>query len=102
MSDRVIPLLPLLTAAAVVLGSASARAQDEAAFSRCLAGLQGDAQREGVTRATFEQLTAGIKPDPSLRELLDNQPEFRTPIWDYLASLVDDERVADGRAMLAQ
>lgn len=102
MSDRVIPLLPLLTAAAVVLSSAPARAQDEAAFSRCLAALQGDAQREGVTRATFEQLTAGVKPDPSLLELLDNQPEFRTPIWDYLASLVDDERVADGRAMLVQ
>jgi lytic murein transglycosylase len=35
-------------------------------------------------------------------ELLDFQPEFRTPIWDYLAGLVDDERVADGRAMLAR
>ena len=29
------------------------------------------------------------------------QPEFRSPIWDYLAALVDDERVADGRAKLA-
>ena len=33
---------------------------------------------------------------------LDAQPEFVTPIWDYLAALVDEERVADGRAMLAQ
>ncbi len=35
-------------------------------------------------------------------EFLDNQPEFKTPIWDYLAALVDEERVADGRAMLRQ
>ncbi len=34
--------------------------------------------------------------------LLDAQPEFTTPIWDYLAALVDEERVADGRAMLRQ
>jgi lytic murein transglycosylase len=34
--------------------------------------------------------------------LLDQQPEFTTPIWDYLAALVDAQRVADGRAMLEQ
>jgi lytic murein transglycosylase len=30
------------------------------------------------------------------------QPEFKTPIWDYLAGLVDDQRVADGRARLEE
>ena len=39
---------------------------------------------------------------PQGARLLDYQPEFRTPIWDYLAGLVDDERVADGQAMLKQ
>ena len=33
-----------------------------------------------------------------LLDLLDFQPEFRTPIWDYMAALVDDERVTDGQA----
>ena len=75
---------------------------DKASLARCLAALQPEAQREGIPRAVFEQVTAGLEPDPSLLELLDNQPEFRTPIWDYLASLVDEERVADGRALLAQ
>jgi hypothetical protein len=32
---------------------------------------------------------------------MNNQPEFRMPIWDYLAALVDDERVAEGKAKLA-
>ena len=35
-------------------------------------------------------------------DLQQQQPEFKTPIWDYLAALVDDQRIADGRAMLAQ
>jgi lytic murein transglycosylase len=35
-------------------------------------------------------------------ELMDSQPEFKTPIWDYLAILVDDERVADGRAAMGR
>jgi len=30
------------------------------------------------------------------------QPEFKTPIWDYLAGLVVKERVNDGRAMMAR
>ena len=28
------------------------------------------------------------------------QPEFKTPIWDYLGFLVDEQRVADGQAMM--
>ncbi|WP_193069560.1 lytic transglycosylase domain-containing protein, partial [Pseudomonas sp. K5] len=34
--------------------------------------------------------------------LLDAQPEFTTPLWDYLAALVDTQRVDDGRARLDQ
>ncbi len=29
------------------------------------------------------------------------QPEFKTPIWDYLGFLVDDQRIADGKARMA-
>jgi lytic murein transglycosylase len=36
----------------------------------------------------------------SVIDKLNFQPEFTTAIWDYLAGLVDDERVAEGRAML--
>src|SRR5690606_19048658 len=46
--------------------------------------------------------TAALAPDMAVIDFLDAQPEFVTPIWDYLAALVDDERVADGRAMLAE
>ena len=81
------------------LGSAHA---DEAAFASCLASLRADAQAKGVSGATYDAHTAALTPDMAVIGFLGAQPEFVTPIWDYLAALVDDERVADGRAMLAE
>jgi membrane-bound lytic murein transglycosylase B len=71
-------------------------------FAPCLAGLRADAAAKGVPTASFDRLTKGLTPDMSVLELLDYQPEFRTPIWDYLAGLVDEERVADALAMRAR
>jgi lytic murein transglycosylase len=31
---------------------------------------------------------------------MDKQPEFTTPVWDYVAGLVDEERVEEGRGLL--
>jgi len=88
-------------AVAAVASWPAATGADEG-FGRCLSGLRGEALAKGVSAQTFDRATSGLVPDPSVLELLDYQPEFKTPIWDYLAALVDDERVADGRAMLAR
>ena len=48
--------------------------------------------------AAFDKL----QPDPKVLDFETNQPEFKTPIWDYMAGLVDDERVADGKAAMAR
>jgi lytic murein transglycosylase len=55
-----------------------------------------------VSRQAFEQHTAGLTPDMQIMDLLDAQPEFTKAPWDYLATLVSDERIAQGRAILAQ
>jgi lytic murein transglycosylase len=34
--------------------------------------------------------------------LSQRQPEFKTPIWDYLGYLVDEQRIEDGLAMMAR
>ncbi len=73
-----------------------------ATFSDCLAGLRGAAQASGVDAATFDKTTRGLTPNPDVLALAEVQPEFKTPIWDYLAGLVDEERVNDGRAMMAR
>jgi len=90
--------LPLLAA---LIASAPVFAQD-AAFTACLDGLRAPARAAGVSEATFALHTQGLQPDLSVIDKLNFQPEFKTPIWDYLAALVDDERVADGQARLAQ
>jgi len=71
-------------------------------FGNCLEGLWPDAARRGVSRANFERFTAGLTPDLHIMDLLDAQPEFTKSPWDYLDLLVNDDRIARGRDMLAQ
>ena len=71
-------------------------------FGKCLAGLWPEAERRGITRASYERFTAGLTPDLSIMDKLDAQPEFNRATWDYLDLLVSDERVARGQQLLAQ
>lgn len=64
--------------------------------------MRAEATAKGISAATFDSQMGALSPDMSILELQQRQPEFKTPIWDYLAALVDDQRIADGRAMLAQ
>ncbi len=75
---------------------------DAAGFHRCLAGMWPLAARRHVSRATFEHYTRNLTPDLHIMDLLDSQPEFTKSLWDYLDILVTDERIAKGRALLAQ
>ncbi|MBD8637843.1 lytic murein transglycosylase [Stenotrophomonas sp. CFBP 13725] len=76
--------------------------QVDPAFATCLSTLQGAALKQGIPAERFIAMMSPVQPDPTVLDLLDAQPEFTTPIWDYLAALVDDQRVEEGRAMLAQ
>lgn len=91
-------LRPALITAALLTSLPAAHADE--AFRACLAELRGESAKRGVQSATFDRHAASVEPDMEVIALLDRQPEFTTPIWDYLAGLVDDERVRDGRAML--
>ncbi|MCB1908913.1 MAG: lytic murein transglycosylase [Rhodocyclaceae bacterium] len=88
--------LAMLLAAGV--GSAAADRQDE--FRECLGRLEQRASAAGISQATLQQTLSALDADFSVLERLDYQPEFRTPIWDYLGALVDEQRVEDGRAQL--
>jgi lytic murein transglycosylase len=84
----------------LVLVASAASAQGS--FQSCLAGLRSEAAAKGVSGATFDRAMAGVEPDMKIIEAMNNQPEFKTPIWDYLGTLVDEEKVAEGRAMMRQ
>lgn len=84
---------------AFIIMCAAAQAQE---FQACLAGVRAEAAQRGVSGATFDRVMAGVTPDPRVIESLQFQPEFKTPIWDYLATLVDEQKVKEGRAMMAR
>jgi lytic murein transglycosylase len=87
--------------AAGLLSAATAGAQTPNDLSRCLTELQAPARQAGVGAATWRTHTTGLVSEPRAVAALNTQPEFSTPIWDYLAVLVDEERVAQGQAMLS-
>ena len=91
----------LMLGAALLAGACVLPAHaDELVFGDCLAGLRGQAAVAGVSGDSFDTHTRDLAPDMGVLELLDAQPEFTTPIWDYLAALVDEQRISDGQAML--
>ena len=55
----------------------------------------------GVRQQTIAAATDGLTPNDAV-SFMDKQPEFTTPIWDYIAGLVDEDRVDEGRVMLRQ
>ncbi len=88
------------TMAAITLAAPSIAATND--FGTCGSSLKSAAIAQGISAERFDQLLADITPDLSVLPLLDAQPEFTTPIWDYLAALVDSQRINDGRARLTQ
>ena len=85
---------PLMTADAILAAAAN--------FNTCLEGLWPDAARRGVSRETFDAYTRDLTPDLRIMDLMDAQPEFTKAFWDYLDTLVNDDRIKRGQEILAQ
>lgn len=81
-------------------GAAPANADSSAAFTRWVDQIWPLARDKGVSRNTFTRAFSGVTPDPEILERAERQPEFVTPIWDYLAARVSEKRIAKGREML--
>ncbi|MHC1480127.1 lytic murein transglycosylase [Frateuria aurantia] len=86
----------------LVCGQTPAPAAAAPAFARCLQDLAAQAPQHGLSVDDFRRRTEGLTSDATVLAALDQQPEFTTPVWDYLSGLVDAERVADGRAAMRQ
>ena len=74
------------------------------AFQACVRAAAEDAIRAGAPAAAARAAVVPfVAADPDVIAASQVNPEARAHIWDYLAALVDDERVADGqRAMATQ
>ena len=87
-------------ALAAVALAASVATSFAADFDSCVADIRASAARKGVSASTFDRVMSGVTPDPKVVEAMETQPEFKTPIWDYMAFLVDQKRVDDGKQMM--
>jgi membrane-bound lytic murein transglycosylase B len=85
---------PLMTASAIREAAAN--------FDQCVASMWPDAARRHISQASFQRFTAGLEPDLRIMDLMDSQPEFTKAIWEYLDILVNDNRLAKGREVLAK
>ena len=83
--------------AALCLLCAPARAD----WGSCLSSLRHAAAASGVSEQTISSALGNLEPNDAV-SFMDKQPEFSTPVWDYIAGLVDEERVEEGRALLQQ
>lgn len=96
---RLLPLSLAVASLAVMSQANAAPTPPELSnsqFQQCLSNLENSSAFRGVS-STFEQYRP-TEPDASVIVSLNYQPEFQKEPWDYLSSLVDEERVQDGIA----
>src|SRR5271169_4798407 len=92
----------LLSGLRVVIALSAFAPSARADFGSCVGSLRGQAARDGISAHTLDIAFNGLEPDPKVLDLQKQQPEFKTPVWDYVDGLVDDDRVADGKAAMAR
>lgn len=102
---RIAPLLSLFSAFGVavlcnivLLTPASA----QASFSACAANLRLAAMKAGISRSVVSEALNVNTPDEKVLRLSKLQPEFKTPIWDYIGYLVDNQRINDGKTQMGR
>ncbi len=105
---RIVPrIIVALLAMAFIHGAAAA----DAAFQAWLQSLWPQAHELGISRATFDDATRGLKPDLSLPDLVlpgrpqkppPGQAEFVETPADYLKESTFDRLAAQGRKLLDQ
>lgn len=98
----------ILLALAFGVAASSVHAADEG-FTRFIASVWPDAQRAGVSRATFDSVTAGLQPDYKLPDLIlpgrpatgaPSQAEFVQVPADYLKEGSIARLAAEGQRLM--
>jgi len=97
------PRFGLRRLAFLALGSGlvwTAGSQSAFAIESCVASLKREAVSAGVQPEVAERMLKGASFDEKVIRFSTSQPEYKTEIWDYMAFLVDAERIKDGKKNL--
>jgi membrane-bound lytic murein transglycosylase B len=82
--------------------TAPAFAQPVESFESFIKNFEATAVAAGVTHETYAKAMYGLTPDPNVPELVTSQPEFTTPLWEYIDKRVTDWRIGKGKEAIAQ
>jgi len=100
-----------LFALSMMLTGLPAQAQSEAGFQQFIQSLWPEVQKLGVSRATFDEATRGLKPDLTLPDLVipgkakakpKGQPEFERTPAQYLSETSLARLTEQGRKLAAE
>ena len=73
-----------------------------ASFDTWLAGFRGEAAAAGISQPTIQSALSNVQPIQDVLDLENKQPEVKLTYAQYLTRTVTDQRVAQGRKLLAQ
>lgn len=66
----------------------------------CISSIKSTVKRAGVSPSLVDRALDGAKYNEKVVRFSRTQPEFRTPVWDYMTFLVDQPRIDDGLALM--
>lgn len=72
-------------------------AQPAEGFSEFLRQIRSEATSAGVNSVFYDSIVSSLEPDPRVPNLVETQPEFTTPMWDYLETRISHGRIARGQ-----
>lgn len=82
--------------------TAPAFAQPVESFESFIKNFEATAVAAGVTHETYAKAMYGLTPDPNVPELVSSQPEFTTPLWEYIDKRVTEWRIGKGKEAIEQ
>ena len=92
----------ILAAPILALPAQAALAAPGGSFQDFVAGVKADARRAGISPGTLEKAFAGVVPNQKVLEKDRHQPEF-TMTWErYKTLVINDQRIANGRDVVAR
>lgn len=71
-------------------------------FSSFIKNFKAQAVAAGIAPQVYDQVMAGVQPVSNIPGLVSGQPEFTTPMWEYINQRVSDGRIARGRAAMTR
>jgi len=75
-------------------------AEDKPGFDTWIADLRKEAMSKGISQTTLNRALDGLQPIPRVVELDRQQPEITLTLEEYLARVVSDRLVSEGREKL--